>query len=332
MKAIVAGCEVEASGNTVTGCKNGEADKLIKAFRDKRKDQVASLDTFAEALSSPDEKLSVVASSILHSAFQSFGKLSKGAVSPDVAYHMIEAVGKVPQYRAAQSVKAAVHAAMLAGESQALYEMLDSHSYASIPGLAYPYVMQYGRLEAFPKIQEIAQSKDGNLAAVAFAAPLNMYEATAAEKQAVCPWGKGYLQDARANVYQAAGRVMLWCEGPYIDALQDEGEKRLAANQFTRDDSMLFRDVCFTPIKGLIPEAGKDKQCKRNQVFLEKAVNNKKLDSLSRGLALFAIYYQRRNAESMKIMQKYKNHADPNVKKYALEAIESLKKSYHIPE
>ena len=46
------------------------------------------------------------------------------------------------------------------------------------------------------------------------------------------------------------------------------------------------------------------------------------------GLALFAIYYQRRDQESYDLMQKYKNHKDENVKKYALQSIESLEKHY----
>ncbi len=332
LKTIASLCEVNVSGNTVTGCKADEKQKLVSRFERKEADPVAALDTLAVALGDTDEKLAVVASSVLYSAFQNFGKLQKGAVSPDVAYHLIEAVGKAPQYRAAQSVHAAVHAAMLAGENAALYQMLDSHAYPPLPSLGYPDLMRYGRLDALPQIQKIAQSPDEKLAVAALSAPVNMYEASAEEKKAICPWAQGYLGDKRAAVYQSAGRVMLWCGGPSIDALQDEGDKRLAAHQFGQDDYLLYRDVCFTPVKGLIPEAGQDKQCQRNQVFLEKAVNDDKLDSTSRGLALFAIYYQRRNAESMQIMKKYKNHADPKIKQYANQAIASLVGSYKIPE
>ena len=126
---------------------------------------------------------------------------------------------------------------------------------------------------------------------------------------------------------------MLSCGGKYIDSLLDEGEKRLASsNRFTRDDYLLYRDVCFTPIKGMIKEAGKEAQCERTAQFLENAVNNEKVESRDRGLALFAIYYQRRNAKSMKVMQKYKDHADENIRKYARDSIKSLVETYKIPE
>jgi hypothetical protein len=331
LKALVAACKVDVSGNTVTHCKENQAGLLIEQFREGKRDRIRALETMALALGNEDEKLSVVASSLLYSAFQTFGTQQKGAVESDVAYHLIEAVAKLPTYRAAQSVRATVHAAMLAGESQALYEMLDEHAYAALPSLAYPHLMFYGRLDALPRLKLLAASPDARTAAAAFEAPRYLPDPTAAEKLKICPWGKRYLADERSEVYHAAGDLMLWCQGAFIDALLSEGEKRLAADQFTQADFMLFRDLCFTPVQGL-PEPGKEQQCQRNQRFLEQAVNQPKIDAASRGLALFAIYYQRRNAETMKIMQQYKQHPLREIRKVAQEAIESLKSSDNIPE
>ena len=55
--------------------------------------------------------------------------------------------------------------------------------------------------------------------------------------------------------------------------------------------------------------------------FLEK------IDNLTRGLCLFAIYYQKRDEDTLKLMKKYANHKVEDVKKYANDAIKSLEES-----
>jgi hypothetical protein len=339
LEAVVAHCEVGVSGNTVGKCQNEEYKSLRAMFNKSEanpqpKDKIEALDTFSEALKSEKQELAVVASSLLYNEYRDFGPSPEPSrFTAPVAQRLIAAVGQAPKYQAAQALKAAVHAGMLSGEQEALYQMLDQHSYAAIPGLGYPYIMRYARMQAFPKVKQLAQSEDPKSVTAAFQAPGNMPKPTAEEQAEICPWAKGYLADSRDSAYLGAARLMLSCKGEYIDALLDEGEKRLAKdNRFTRDDYMVYRDVCFSPIKGLIKEAGFQAQCARTAAFLEKAVNNEKVESLPRGLALFAIYYQRRNAESMKVMQKYKNHADPNIKKYANESIQSLVKTYKVPE
>lgn len=339
LEAVVAHCEVGVSGNTVRKCENEEFKNLRAMFKKsdanpQPKDKVDAIDTFSEALKSENKELAVVASSLLYNEYRDYGP------SPDpsrftapVAQRLIAAVGQSPKYQAAQALRAVVHTSMLAGQEEALYQMLDQHPYDAVPGLGYPYIMRYARLKAFPKVQQLAKADDAKTVAAAFSAPRNMPKPTAEEQAEICPWAKGYLSDARDSAYLGAARLMLKCQGEYVDALLDEGEKRLEKdNRFTRDDYMVYRDVCFSPIKGLIKEAGFQAQCARTAAFLEKAVNNEKVDSLPRGLALFAIYYQRRNEASMKVMQKYKNHADPNIKKYANQSIESLVKTYKIPE
>lgn len=332
LKAIVQHCKIGVSGNTVNDCKDKEKSKLVEKFNKKLKDRAASLDTFAVALESEDDKLSVAASSVLYSAFRNFGKVDIGYVKPEIARRIIKAVGKVKKYRAAQAVKASVHAAMLAEQSEELYKMLDTHSYESLPGLAYPHIMYYARMNAFPKVKALAKSPEEKIAQVAFRAPLNLPKPQQSELDTICPWAQSYLGDKRERVFTAAGRVMLTCKGKYIDALLDEGEKRLSNHQFTRDYYLLYRDVCFSFMKGVIKEPGKKAQCDRTAKYLEAVVNDEKVESLPRGLALFAIYYQRRNLESLKVMRKYENHSDPKVKKYAKESIDSLVNHYKIKE
>lgn len=339
LEAVVAHCEVGVSGNTVTKCQNEEFKSLRAMFKKSEtnpqpKDKVEALDTFSEALKSENQELAVVASSLLYHEYRDFGPSPEPSrFTAPVAQRLIGAVGQSPKYQAAQALTAAVHTGMLAGQQEALYQMLDQHTYDAIPGLGYPHIMRYARMQAFPKVKQLAKAEDLKTVKAAFSAPGNMPKPTAEENAEICPWAKGYLSDPRDAAYLGAARLMLSCQGEYIDALLDEGEKRLEKdNRFTRDDYLIYRDVCFSPVKGLIKEAGFQAQCARTAAFLEKAVNNEKVESLPRGLALFAIYYQRRNAESMKVMQKYKNHADPNIKKYANESIKSLVETYKVPE
>ncbi len=340
LENVVQKCKVDVSGNTVTECKDN-AFKDLRAMFSKnpkegipKKDKFEALDTFSTALKSENKELAVAASSLLYNEYRTLGtEPDTTKLKPDAAKRMIEAVGQSPQYQAAQSLKAAVHTAMLTQQSEALYQMMDNHSYDSIPGLGYPHIMRYGRLDAFPKIKSLADAEDPKLVSAAFKAPRNMYKPSPEEMAPVCQWAKGYLSDSRDAAYNGAARLMIKCQGEYIDALLEEGEKRLKENnRFTRDDYLVYRDVCFSPVKGLIKEAGFQAQCKRTAEFLEAAVNNEKVASRDRGLALFAIYYQRRNADSMKIMQKYKEHPDENIRKYANESIKSLKEVYKIPE
>jgi len=331
LEAIVSNCKVGVSGNTVNKCKNKEHKALLKKFSEKKKDKVDALDTFSVALTSENKELAVAASTILYSGFRNFGTTPK-KVSKDVAKRLIEAVAKSPKYQAAQALTAAVHAANLAGEQEALYAMLENHPYDSLPGLAYPKIMYYGRMNAFPKVKSLVDSGNKKWAKAALKAPRNMPKPTEEEKAAVCSWADSKIKGNTSDTFYGVGNLMIWCKGEYINTLLTEGEKRLEKNIFTRNDYLLFRDVCFTPIKGLIKEAGKEAQCKRTLTFLEKAVNNESLESLPRGLALFAIYYQRRNADSMVIMKKYKDHKDPKIQKYAKESIESLVKHYKVAE
>jgi hypothetical protein len=64
---------------------------------------------------------------------------------------------------------------------------------------------------------------------------------------------------------------------------------------------------------------------------LEKATNDDRVASLARGLALYSIYYQRRDAETMVLMRNYEKHEDENIQKYAKDAIKSLQEHYKIP-
>ena len=327
LKKIAELCDVNVSGVTVTNCPNKEARTLTDSFRER--DRGAAVDTFAAALAGADDKVKTVAANLSRSALSNFGIGAKAAkVDSVAAKRYIAAVGKLEKYHAAQAIRSAVHAAMLGGATDELYALLDTHDYLPARAMGYREVMTHGRTSVLPKLKDLAKGDDVNVAAAAVSAARLMYKATAEEKAATCPWIVEYLGSARAKIYMEAGHSAVWCGGEYVDALLDEGEKRLAANQFDRDSYLVFRDICFTPIGNKVK--GTPEQCDRNYKFLESAVKNEKVDETARGLALFAIYYQRRDAKTMKVVKKYRNSKVPKIREYANKAIKSLKETYKV--
>lgn len=328
LKAIVDNCEINPDGATVTKCKNKEKRALVDKFTKKEKDRGEAIDSFAKALGSDDPKLQTAAGSVMMSAMRAMPEVEK--VSPAAAKRLVDAFAKAPKYQAAQSAPTVVHAANLSGNQEvldALYAAIDSHEHKSMKSVAYPHLMAYGRLDRFDKVKELAASDDEQTAAAALEAWRNMKKPTDAEKKEVCPFVVGFLGDSRKRVFQQAGWGAIKCGGESVDKLLDEGEKRLSEkHEFTRDHYMVFRDVCFSFMGE--KTAGQEEQCNRNYAFLQKAVDDEEVDAKARGLALFAIYYQRRDQATKDLAMKYKGHKTPEIAEKAGEIIESLDKHY----
>lgn len=328
LKAIVANCEVNVSGCTVNKCANDETKTLLDKFELKDgkrpKDRGVAIDTFAAALADPDDKLQTAAVSVMYSGYRVMPDVD--AVSPAAAKRLIEAWAKLPKYQANQSITGVVHAVMLSGSDEvanALYSAVEAHPEAS-KGSAWEALMTYGRVRALPKLQELSKSDDKDTARAALSSFRNMYDVTDEEKAAVCPWIAGFLGDSRPEVFEAAGYGAIRCGGEYVDKLLDEGEKRLSeSHEFTRTHYFVFRDVCFSFMGE--KTAGQQAQCDRNYAFLQKAVDDAAVESEFRSLALDAIYYQRRDATTKALAQKYLKHKDEAVAKRAAEIVEKLK-------
>lgn len=322
--SIVANCEVNVDGCTVNDCKGEETKKLEDRFKKDgdKADKIAALDTWAQALGSDDAETQTVAANVLGKVFRYLDADSK--VSPAVAKRVVEAAAKLPNYQAAQSIQGITHVAVLGGEIEGLKKMAAAHEYAKVlVPMVHENVMTHGRLDAFATVEAGAAGDDVKIRVASLTAPRRMQEPTEAEKAKVCPWAKGYLQDAEESAFVQAGHTMTWCGGEYIDALLDEGEARLAKHEFSREMSFVFRDICFTPMGNKV--AGSDEQCERNYKYLEDVTNDKEIDSQSRSLALFGIYYQRRDEETLKLAKKYTKSKDEEIKKRADEIVETLK-------
>lgn len=325
LKKISEGCTVSIDSASVYSCKNKEDSAFSDFVRQTRPKDL--FETYASLLTSTDAKMRAVAIAEANYTFSSLDKdLRKANATKPVATAFLDALAK-DDGSAARIAPPAVDLGFIAGMKDRVIKVTDGVN-TNARNAAYRTFMEYGRLDAFPKIQEVAKQKEFALAALA--APRNMYDWTEAEKAQICPWAKGYLGDAtNANAAEAAYTVIK-CKGEYIDALQDEGDKRVKNKQFENPFAMTFREICFEFIGGISGQAGQNPQCKRNYAFLEKVANDESVKPEVRGMSLWNIYYQKRDKDTLALMRKYEKHKVPEIAKRAKEAIESLTTTYKL--
>ncbi len=325
LKKISDGCTVSIDSASVYSCKNKEDSALSDFIRQSRPKDL--FETYASLLTSTDAKMRAVAIAEANYTFSSLDKdLRKANSTKPVATAFLDALAK-DDGAAARIAGPAVDLGFIAGLKDRVIKVTDGIN-TNARNTAYRTFMEYGRLDALPKLQEVAKQKD--FAVAALAAPRNMYDWTEAEKAQICPWAKGYLSDGVNATAAEAAYTAIKCKGEYIDALQDEGEKRLKNKQFENPFAMTFREVCFEFIGGITGQAGQNPQCKRNYAFLEKVTNDESVKADVRGMSLWNIYYQRRDKESLALMRKYEKSKVPEIAKRAKEAIDSLTTTYKL--
>jgi hypothetical protein len=326
LKKLQDGCTVSVESASVYSCKAKEDTAFYDFIRAQRPKDL--YETYAAVITTGDEKQKAVAIAQASNTFFSLDKdLKKANATKDVANAFLDALAKDDR-NAARLAPITTNLSFLAGTKDRLIKVTDTLANTPARNNAYREFMQFGRLDALPKLKEVAKNKD--FAASALAAPRSMSDWTDAEKNAICPWAKGYLGDSSLNIAAEAGRDLVSCKGEYVDALLDEGEKRLKAKQFDNPFSDVFREVCFEFWGKSGGNAERDAQCKRNYTFLEKVVNDETVKTDVRAWSLWNIYYQRRDKETLAIMRKYQNHKNPEIAKRAKEAITSLTTTYKL--
>ena len=323
LKSISEGCTVSVDSPSVYSCKNKEDSALSDFIRKSRPKDL--YETYASLLSSTDAKMRAIAIYEANSSlFTLDNDLRKANATKPVATAFLDAYAKDDGY-AVHFAEPAVALGFLAGLKDRVFKVTESvHTDAKKKG--YRKFLQYGGMEVFPKVQQAAKEKD--LAYAALEAPYYLSDWTEAEKGPVCPWAKGYLADASSSVAAEAGRVMIKCKSPYIEALLDEGEKRLAAKTLEEPFAGMLGQVCSSFAMGA--EIETNPLCKRNFVFLEKMVNDPSLKPDVRASALYNIFSQRRNKESLAVMRKYQRSKVPEIAKRAKDAIDQLATQYKI--
>ncbi len=332
LKAIVADCEIGKDDSYISKCKGKLNDELVEAYRERKDKKFEdTLDTLAVALTAEDHALNVVAASFISSMYSYITNEGEKAMKfdKDAAGRFMAAVAKVKSPSLLGNIAVAVtYIATLTEHDKALFDLIEAEK--SIQPYVLGQVMRFGRMRVFPKVQEYAKSTEPRISTSALAAPLGMYNATADEQKTICPWALGFLTSEVDQIFHNAGQNMIRCKGEYIDKLLDEGEKRLKEDKFNREYYFVFRDICFSMMGALTKEPGMEAQCDRNYKFLESVAKNKKIDGEFRGLALDAIYYQRRDKKTLDVLKKYANDKDPKVKEYVTKDIESLKTHYKV--
>jgi len=320
--AVIANCTVDAKGGSLTACAAEEHKKLRAAVKDK---QMESLPTFAVLLGDEDPNKVFVAATLLMEEYRSLG--DDPEVDPVVAKALVEGFAKTDGYTAARAAPSVSMAATASGDDavvEAMFAAANANDNDNAKTAAYRYALRYGGLAALPKVQQAAKSDEPRLVAAAVQSYREVNSPGSELKEAVCPWAEGYLTNDDDYVRQQAGWVAIKCGGTHIDKLLEVGESRLEAHEFNNGDYLVYRDICFSFMGE--DTAGTEEQCERNYAYLQKAADDGEVASSDRGLALFAIYYQRRDDETKKLAGKYKNHKDPELKKRANEILESLSK------
>jgi len=330
MDKIVAGCTVNETSAQVYSCKNKEDNELREWVR---KDGPTDLyDTLSELALDKDAKKSGAAIGMADSLFSTRDdawkekNATKGATA-----RFLEVVKANDGLRAGKAATIASHFSMIRGKEKRLFKVIEDHKDDKVRAQAYQAYMTFGRLNGFKELERVTKkSKKKEYITAALKAPRNMYKDTDKEKDAYCPWAKGFLGDKDLDIASAAGLVLVKCKGKYIDTLIDEGEKRVKAGEFKRPLSQVYREPCFEFIKDVTKKAARDKQCDRLYTFLQAVADNEKVESGVRGQSLWNIYYQRRDQKTLDLMRKYENHKDPEVQKNAKDAIKSLTTSYKL--
>ncbi|MFO0734641.1 MAG: hypothetical protein U0270_02115 [Labilithrix sp.] len=328
VKAHAEGCTVSVEQGQAYSCKAGITDAMTKYVRESKPPAFAL--TLAGLIrKKEDAKMSATAVALLNEELDYLGEDGKRAnATPAAVKEVLAALKENAGNRAARIATPASQLATLAGSFDELYSVADAHPTKEARDNVYRNLLVFGRVKAFPKLKLVAAKPEHRSAALD-AVP-RMAKATDEEKAAVCPWAKTHLADADLEIAAKAGQDMIFCRDEYIDALLAEAESRLKNKQYKDPFAMVMREPCFEFIKLVTPKAGAAKQCDAVYVFLEKAANDPTVDDATRGMALWNIYYQRRDKQTLDLMRKYENHPNKEISKRAKEAIASLTTTYKL--
>lgn len=327
VKKLAETCTVNVESGQAYSCKGDTNDKLRDYVRKEKPKEFFS--TLVQEILDGEEKESATAIAVLDENFSYLGadELKTWATKYTVD-KLLEALKKNKGNRATRIAGVTTHLSVLAGRADDLYAVIDKHESKYAQDKAYGNLMTHGRLKVLPKLKEVA--KDKTHAAAALGAPRNMYKATDDERAEYCPWAEGYLGDDDANVASAAGYVMVNCKGKWIDSLLGEAKKRVEAGKYKNPFAMVMREPCFEFISGVSGKAGASPQCEAVFEFLEKTANDKRVDDETRGMALWNIYYQRRDKKTLDLMRKYEKSPVKAIADRAKEAIKSLTETYKL--
>ncbi|MBX3225757.1 MAG: hypothetical protein KIT84_30730 [Labilithrix sp.] len=330
VKAHVEKCTVNVEQGQAYSCKDKVTEAMAAYVREKKPEGFAST-LIALVQKKDDEKTSAAAVALLSEQFDNLGEEGKrknasAAVTTSALAMLKENAGN----RATRLAPAVAQLATLSGSFDDLYAAVDAHPVKEARDNAYRNLLVFGRLKTLPKLKEVAEKKSEHAAAALDAPRKPMTKWTDEERGAICAWAKGYLADKSLTTASVAANDMILCKGEYIDALLAEAETRLKNKEFKDPFAIVMREPCFQIVQDLTAKAAGEAQCEAVYTFLEKVANDASAEDSVRGLALWNIYYQRRDEKTLKLMRKYEKHPNAEVAKRAKEAIASLTTTYKL--
>jgi hypothetical protein len=284
VQRLAKGCRVEAS---ILQCNSDERLAVADQFIKNERSRVAALPTLTSVLFSGDETQTFLTAELMATGFSiGFGGDAKpGDVNKSVATELLDALRRLPPYRARRLAGVATHAAMLAGEQQALFKTLDEIGDEDLAVRALNAFMVYGRLGVFDTIKEKMTGSDRQRVG-AMTAVRAMPSWTAEEQSVLCPWVLEYLEDASAGVSSRAAQTLNACVGEQVDLIQWRVEQLHAEGKLERTTLIALRDVC-KDARHLA-----DGRCAKVVAFLRSIAQDPKNPTDLRTAALAALHYQ----------------------------------------
>jgi hypothetical protein len=189
--------------------------------------------------------------------------------------------------------------------------------------MAYRYVMVYGRLKVFPKIQELAKDPSTAVVLAALESPRNMEDWTTEEQAAICPWIVGYLDDKRPPVSGNATAAISNCSGEYVDALLKKIEGSLDQGDFSFVHSTALRDLCRKTTATVAARAS-EAQCADVRTLQEKVTGTSNLPVRVRAMTLSALAQQWPDKRTLQLLRKYEKAKEPELKQAATRSIKRV--------
>ena len=286
---LVSRCRFELAANRVS-CPGDEARALSAHYPTRRRPRVGAVQPFTAALSADDPRLQSAAAHVLYLGFrESWGpELKPGAVPALQARQFLDAVFRLPLPRARHALPAAVHAAMLGNQAEALFRALEQAGSDELRVIAYRHVLTHGRLAVLPKLRAAARHARTPGVLSALQATEHMPRWTPDEAAALCAWAAEYLPDRRPSIVSRTASVLRRCGGAHLDPLLDATEHSLKSGKLTSALLSGVRELCTS--KGRSgPRPPSDAQCDRVRALLERVVQTETLGSYLRGTALLAL-------------------------------------------
>jgi hypothetical protein len=167
-------------------------------------------------------------------------------------------------------------------------------------------------MKLFPRVRELARSKDVELVVAALTAPANMPSWSEPERDALCVWALDFLGDQRAPVVARAAELMQSCSARHVDSILKLAESMGQHGTLQRPQVAALRYVC-SPKRRKQPEATTDAQCARTRKVLEAAIASEKLQEAGRRTALNVLATQWPDERTVALVRRYEKSPQPQV-------------------